>query len=77
MKKLAAILVGAALGSISFEAGTMAAGNSRKLSGSQIREKFTGMQLTDEVHWRDVYSRDGALRSYANGKGQSWQMGRH
>ena len=27
----------------------MAARKSRKLSGSQIREKFTGMQLTDEV----------------------------
>jgi hypothetical protein len=70
VKKLATILVGAALGSISFEASTMAAENSRKLSGSQIREKFAGMQLTDEVHWRDVYSRDGTLRSYANGKGR-------
>lgn len=28
------------------------------------------MQLTDEVHWRDVYNRDGTLRSYAGGKGR-------
>src|SRR6266540_1243179 len=25
------------------------------------------VQLTDEVHWRDVYERDGTLRSYAMG----------
>ena len=68
MKKLATILVAAAIGSISFEVSTIAAENSRKLSGSQIREKFAGMQLTDEVHWRDVYDRDGTLRSYTLGE---------
>lgn len=26
------------------------------------------MQLTDEVHWRSVYERDGRLRNYAMGK---------
>ncbi len=25
------------------------------------------MQLTDEVHWRHVYDRDGTLRSYSMG----------
>lgn len=39
MKKLATILVAAALDSISLEVSTVAAENSRKLSGSQIREK--------------------------------------
>src|SRR3984893_19391950 len=67
MKKLATILVVATLGSISFEVSRVAAEKSRKLSGSQIREKFAGMQLTDEVHWRDVYDRDGTLRSYSMG----------
>ena len=33
----------------------------------QIRAKFAGMQLTDEVHWRYVYDRDGRLRSYSMG----------
>lgn len=70
MKKLATLLIAAALGSISFEIGAIAAENSRKLSGSQIREKLSGMQLTDEVHWRDVYNRDGTLRSYSDGKGR-------
>jgi hypothetical protein len=45
----------------------VAAENSQKLSGNQIRAKFTGMQLTDEVHWRYVYDRDGTLRSYSMG----------
>jgi hypothetical protein len=66
-KRLAIVLVAAAVGSISFEASTIAAENSRKLSGNQIRAKFSGMQLTDEVHFRDVYDRDGTLRSYSMG----------
>jgi hypothetical protein len=49
-------------------AGAVAAENSQKRSGSQIRAKLTGMQLTEEVHWRDAYERDGSLRSYTLGK---------
>jgi hypothetical protein len=39
---------------ISIEVSAVAAETSRKLSGNQIRAKFAGMQLTDEVHFRDV-----------------------
>ena len=70
MRRLVTILVTATLGSISVEAGTIAAEASRKLSGSQIRAKVTNMQVTDEVHFRDVYDRDGTLRSYADGRGK-------
>ncbi len=41
--------------------------NVQPVSGLQIRAKFSGMQLTDEVHWREVYERDGTLRSYSMG----------
>ena len=44
-----------------------AARNPKKLSGSQIRARLAGMQLTDEVHYRFVYERDGTLRSYSMG----------
>ncbi len=67
MKRLVTTLVAAALGFTSFQVKTLAAENSRKLSGGQIREKFAGMQLTDGVHFRDVYNRDGKLRSYSMG----------
>ena len=67
MKELVTIVVAATLGSIWFQVSTIAAENSRKLSGNQIRERFAGKQLTDEVHFRDVYDRDGTLRSYAMG----------
>jgi hypothetical protein len=68
MKKAITIVAAATLASIA--AGAVAAENSRKLSGSQIRAKFAGMQLTDEVHFRDVYDRDGTLRSYSDGMGR-------
>ncbi len=61
------MVAAAIVASISLEVSAVAAENSQKLSGSQIRAKFTGMQLTDEVHWRYVYDRDGTLRSYSMG----------
>ena len=33
----------------------------QKLTGSQIQARFTGMELTDEVHWDDLYQQNGVL----------------
>jgi hypothetical protein len=41
--------------------------NFRQLSGPQIRARFAGMDLTDDVHWREAYERDGAFRSRGMG----------
>ena len=54
-------------GIVALDAGFVSAENLRKLSGAQIRAKLVGMQLTDEVHYRFVYDRDGTLRSYSMG----------
>jgi hypothetical protein len=35
----------------------------KKLSGAEIRAKFTGMEFTDEVHWGEVYGANGKLMS--------------
>ena len=67
MKGVAAIFAAAMLGLMSFEIGPASAEKLQKLTGAQIRAKFAGMQLTDEVHFRDVYDRNGALRSYSMG----------
>src|SRR6267142_6099082 len=47
--------------------GIAAATDAKKLSGAEIRTKLSGIQLTDEVHYRLVYERDGTLRSYSMG----------
>jgi hypothetical protein len=39
----------------------------RKLSGSQIHARLAGMEVTDEVHWRDYYLRDGSFKSRSMG----------
>src|SRR5712664_337584 len=67
MKELVIIVAALAIGSGSLEISPAAAESVQKLSGAQIRAKFAGMQLTDEVHWRYVYDRDGRLRSYSMG----------
>lgn len=67
MKELVTLFAAVTIGTVSFEISPVAAESAQRLSGSQIRAKFAGMQLTDEVHWRDVYDRDGTLRSYSMG----------
>jgi hypothetical protein len=67
MREWVTMVAAITIGSVLFEISPVAAENVQKLSGAQIRSKFAGMQLTDEVHWRDVYDRDGRLRSYSMG----------
>jgi hypothetical protein len=40
----------------------------QKLSGSQIQAKVAGMEITDEVHWGDVFERNGMLVTYSMGR---------
>jgi hypothetical protein len=40
----------------------------QRLSGAQIRAKFAGMEMTDGVHWADVYERGGGLPSFSMGR---------
>jgi len=67
MDKSWRMVAAATLALISIEVSAVAAETPEKLSGAKIRAKFAGMQLTDEVHWRYVYDRDGRLRSYSMG----------
>jgi hypothetical protein len=67
VKCLIAALATGIGGLVTLDAGFVAAESLRKLSGAQIRAKFAGMQLTDEVHYRFAYERDGTLRSFAMG----------
>ena len=47
---------------------TLAVEQFKKISGSQIRVKFSGMEMTDEVHWRDACQRDGSFNSRSMGR---------
>ena len=40
----------------------------QKLSGAQIRARLVGMEMTDNVHWADVYGSGGALKTYSMGR---------
>jgi hypothetical protein len=48
----------------------------RKLSRKQISTKLTGMEFSDEVHWREVYERNGSMRSYEMGRSREckWRV---
>jgi hypothetical protein len=40
----------------------------QKLTGAQIRAKVAGMELTDNIHWRDLYQRNGSVTSTSMGR---------
>src|SRR5262245_6337911 len=40
----------------------------QKLTGAQIRAKIAGMEVSDEVHWRDFYDRSGKITSSSMGR---------
>jgi len=61
------MLAAATIGLVLFEAGPAVPDQVKKLSGAQIRSRMTGMQLTDEVHYRFAYDRDGTLHGYSMG----------
>jgi len=48
----------------------------RHLTGAQIRDRIVGMELGDDVHWRDTFRRDGMLLSLSMGKERSgtWRI---
>jgi len=51
----------AMLGAIAFERHAAAEQKFQKLTGAQIQAKFSGMELTDEAHWGEVFERNGTL----------------
>src|SRR6266478_8286181 len=48
----------------------------QKLTAGQIRAKLAGMELTDNVHWRDLYQRNGTVMSTSMGHKRTgkWQI---
>ncbi len=53
---------------VAFGTGAAAEEKFQKLAGGQIRAKFAGMELTDNVHWRDLYQRNGTVMSTSMGR---------
>jgi hypothetical protein len=47
-----------------------------RLTGKPIETKMSGKVLTDEVHWRDYFRKDGALLSNSMGRKTAgkWQV---
>jgi hypothetical protein len=74
MKRSIAILLLCSLAVLASAA--EAAEKFQKLTGSQIRARLSGMDMTDNVHWRDTYAGDGTLISFGMGRKTlgSWRV---
>jgi hypothetical protein len=55
---------------------TSTADSFRRLTGLQVRAAIAGMELTDQVHWVELYGTDGTVTSLAMGKKRvgKWQV---
>lgn len=58
----------ASLAGATFGFGAFSEEKFQRLSSAQIRAKFSGMELTDEVHWYDYYNRNGTVLSSSMGR---------
>ena len=56
---------------IAWLSASLAAARFQRLTGAQIQARFSGMDLSDGVHWRDSYERGGTLKSHSMGKARS------
>jgi hypothetical protein len=61
-------VIGGTLALLAADGNSVAAEKFQKLSGSQIRARFAGMELSDHVHIADVFGDNGALKTYSMGK---------
>ena len=50
----------------------------QKLTGTQIRAKVAGMEVTDNIHWRELYQRNGSVTSTSMGRKRTgkWRVER-
>jgi hypothetical protein len=48
--------------------GTAAADAYHQMKGREIASRFTGMELTDEVHWAYVFEKGGRLNIFSMGR---------
>ena len=68
MKERLCIIGHACLAVATLGASAAAEEKFQKPKGGQIRAKLAGMELTDNVHWRDFYQRDGTVMSTSMGR---------
>ena len=65
----------ASLAGATFGFGAFSEEKFQRLSSAQIRAKFSGMELTDEVHWYDYYNRNGTVLSSSMGRKRTVRRG--
>jgi hypothetical protein len=68
MHKRLALLATAVLCAITVQSRAQPAEKFQKLTGTQIQARLAGMEITDEVHWADVFAANGTLTSYSMGR---------
>jgi hypothetical protein len=68
MKRTPALVTLTICSFVAYQVGSVAQDQFKKLSGTEIRAKFTGMEFTDEVHWDEIYGENGTLIGEEMGK---------
>ena len=68
MKMPMRLATSAALVAVAFATGAASEEKFQKLTGSQIRARIAGMEVSDEVHWRELYDRSGKVTSSSMGR---------
>jgi hypothetical protein len=68
MRKLVGSATIATLVTAAFASSAGAEEKFHKLTGAEIRANLAGMEVTDNVHWHDLYERNGSVTSTSMGR---------
>jgi hypothetical protein len=68
MTKRTSLATIAILAVAAFAMGAAAEEKFQKLTGPQIPARIAGMEISDDVHWREVYGRAGGVTSMSMGR---------
>jgi hypothetical protein len=68
MRRLTVIIIGAVISGSPVNTGTVLAETFQRMAGPQIQARFAGMELSDDVHWREHFDRSGTIKSVSMGK---------
>ena len=68
MRNLVVAVTGAIISGSCLSSSTALAETFQRIAGAQIQARFAGMELSDDVHWREHFDKGGTIKSLSMGR---------
>jgi hypothetical protein len=68
MRDIQVVVTGVIVSGLLVNASPALAETFQRIVGAQIQARFAGMELSDDVHWREHFDRGGTVKSVSMGR---------